>query len=104
MSDYPQVMAGIQKQILDNLIVESRLRGDPSTDRLLVDSHFTLEELEVIQNGYELLAKEEAGEEAEDQMLAGLGGEAMTGLQVVGRGNLLFHVLHFNIHWLFSSC
>jgi len=54
MSDYPQVMEGIHKQILDNLTTEGRMSGDPSIDRLLVDSHFTMEELEVIQKGYEL--------------------------------------------------
>jgi len=89
MSDYPQVIARIHKQILDILTVKGRLSGGPSTDRLLVDSHFTVEELEVIQKGYELLAEEEAEEEVKDQTLAGLDGEAMTGPQGAGRDNLL---------------
>jgi len=56
MSDCPLVVAEIHKQILDNLTVEGRLSSYPSTNKLLVDSHFTVEELEVIQKGYELLA------------------------------------------------
>jgi len=55
------------------------LSGDPSTDRIPMDSHFTVEESEAIQKGYELLTVEEAEEEAEDQALVGLGEKPMTG-------------------------
>jgi len=71
MSDYPQVMVGIHEQILDNLTSEGRLIRDLSTNRLLVDSHFVVEELEVIQKGYDLLAEKEAEEEAEGRAIAG---------------------------------
>jgi len=90
MSDYPQVVAGIHKRVLDNLIAEGQLSGNASIDSMLRDSHFTVEELEMIQKGYKLLAEEEAEEEIEDQILAGLGYRAATGPQGAGKGNLLF--------------
>jgi len=62
MSDYPQVMAGIHKRVLDNLIAGGQLSDDASTDSMLVDSYFTAKELEVIWQGYKLLAEEEAEE------------------------------------------
>jgi len=49
MSDYPQVMTRIHRRVQDNLITGGQLNGDALTDNLLVDSHFTKEELEAIQ-------------------------------------------------------
>jgi len=89
MNDYPQVMAGIHKQVLDNMIAVGRLSSNPSTDRILVDSHFSTEELEAIRHGYKLLAAEEVEEEAEGQGLAGLGEEPTTKLQGAGKGKPL---------------
>jgi len=69
MNDYPQIMAGIHKQLLDNLMAAGQLSGEPSSDRSLVDSHFTVEVLEAIRQGYEISAVDEAEEEAEGQDL-----------------------------------
>jgi len=71
MNDYPQVMAGIHKRVQDNLIAGGHLSGDAPSDSLLVDSHFTTEEVEAIQQGYKLLAEEEAEEETDDPGTAG---------------------------------
>jgi len=67
--------------------------GDASTDSMLVDSHFTPEELEAIQQGYKLLAKEEEEEETDDLGVAGHGDGAAKGKLFI------FHDLNFNTHW-----
>jgi len=55
------------------------LSGDAPTDSLLVDSNFTAEELGAIQQGYKLLAEEEAEEETEDPGMAGRSDRAAIG-------------------------
>jgi len=97
MSDYPQVMAGIDKRLQDNLITRGQLSDDAPTDSLLVDSYFTVKELEAIQQGYKLLAEEEAEEETEDPSIAGRGDRAATGSQGVEKDNLFF-MTHISIH------
>jgi len=46
---------------------------------MLVDFHFTIEELEVIQQGHKLLDEKEAEEETEDPGIAGHGDRAAIG-------------------------
>jgi len=64
---------------------------------LLVDFHFTAEELEAIQQGYKLLAEEEAEEETEDPSTAGHGDRVEIGSQRVEKGNL-FSMIHISIY------
>jgi len=59
------------------------LSGDAPTDSLLVDSHFTEEELEVIQQGYKQQAEEETERETEDLGIADHGDRAVIGSQKV---------------------
>jgi len=66
------------------------LSGDAPIDSLLVDSHFTTEELETIQQGYKLLVEEEAEEETNDPGTAGRGDRA-------AKGNL-FPTTQISIH------
>jgi len=77
------------------------LSSDASTDGQLVDSHFTPEELEAIQQGYKLLAEEEAKEETDDPGMAGHGdGTAKGNLSLMTR--ILIHIGHlFPVNDLF---